>query len=253
MLVEENGSNFSVGQRQLICLARALLKQSKILVLDEATAAVDVETDHLIQATIRKSFSTCSTLTIAHRLDTIIDSDRVLVLDSGVALEFDTPRELLNNPKYSAFASMVKETGRETEKYLRSIAMGEVSYAKNVEEKIQSSQKRNSDTLRRSLSGLELIVDDRDLSMMSRVQNALVVIRDVMTPEGKAALRAELHGASSNYDESAWFEMLLRNVSKLHAVVGEALLEDYGETEGDIMKHHGIKENDLFNSTHTIA
>ena len=253
MLVEENGSNFSVGQRQLICLARALLKQSKILVLDEATAAVDVETDHLIQATIRKSFSTCSTLTIAHRLDTIIDSDRVLVLDSGVALEFDTPRELLNNPKYSAFASMVKETGRETEKYLRSIAMGEVSYAKNVEEKIQSSQKRNSDTLRRSLSGLELIVDDRDLSMMSRVQNALVVIRDVMTPEGKAALRAELHGASSNYDESAWFEMLLRNVSKLHAVVGEALLEDYGETEEDIMKHHGIKENDLFNSTHTIA
>ena len=117
MAVEENGSNFSVGQRQLICLARALLKNSKILVLDEATAAVDVETDHLIQATIRKAFSHCSTLTIAHRLDTIIDSDRVLVLDKGRALEFDTPKELLNNPKYSVFESMIKETGEESEKY----------------------------------------------------------------------------------------------------------------------------------------
>ena len=72
------------------------MKNSKILVLDEATAAVDVETDHLIQATIRKSFSHCSTLTIAHRLDTIIDSDRVLVLDKGTALEFDTP-EIFSN------------------------------------------------------------------------------------------------------------------------------------------------------------
>ena len=148
---------------------------------------------------------------------------------------------------------MVKETGRETEKYLRSIAMGEVSYEKDMEDKIQSGQKRNSGILKRSLSGLELIVDDKDSSIMSRVQNALVVIRDVMTPEGKAALREELNGASPNYEETAWFEMLLRNVSKLHAVIGEVLLEDYGETEEDIIKHHGIKENELFNSTHTIA
>merc|ERR1712072_1505173 len=119
-------------------LSRALLKNSKILVLDEATAAVDVETDHLIQATIRKSFSHCSTLTIAHRLDTIIDSDRVLVLDKGTALEFDTPKELLNNPKYSAFANMVKETGPETEKYLRSVANGEVSYENELKEKFNT-------------------------------------------------------------------------------------------------------------------
>ena len=82
------------------------MKNSKILVLDEATAAVDVETDHLIQATIRKSFSHCSTLTIAHRLDTIIDSDRVLVLDKGTALEFDTPKELLNNPNLNALVNI---------------------------------------------------------------------------------------------------------------------------------------------------
>ena len=128
--------------------------------MDEATAAVDVETDHLIQATIRKSFSHCSTLTIAHRLDTIIDSDRVLVLDKGTALEFDTPKELLNNPKYSAFAAMVRETGAETEKYLRSIANGEISYENHLEEKMDDIVKdRASGLLSRklSLSNLDLI------------------------------------------------------------------------------------------------
>uniref|UniRef100_H2YLX7 ABC-type glutathione-S-conjugate transporter n=1 Tax=Ciona savignyi TaxID=51511 RepID=H2YLX7_CIOSA len=107
--VTEGGENLSVGQRQLVCLARALLRKSKILVLDEATAAVDLETDDLIQATIREQFSDCTTFTIAHRLNTIMDSTRVLVLDAGKVAEFDTPDNLLQAK--GIFFSMAKDAG----------------------------------------------------------------------------------------------------------------------------------------------
>lgn len=108
--VSEGGDNLSTGQRQLICLARALLRKTKILILDEATAAVDLETDDLIQKTIRTAFADCTVLTIAHRLNTIIDSDRVLVLDKGQIAEFNTPASLLDN-KDSIFFGMCKDAG----------------------------------------------------------------------------------------------------------------------------------------------
>lgn len=116
--VMDNGSNFSVGQKQLICLARAILKESKILVLDEATANTDPATDELIQATIRNVFRDCTILTIAHRINTIIDADRILVMDAGEAKEFDTPKGLLANSN-SIFSSMVDAYGEEQSRNLR--------------------------------------------------------------------------------------------------------------------------------------
>ncbi|XP_003699290.2 ATP-binding cassette sub-family C member 4 isoform X1 [Megachile rotundata] len=109
--VLDRGSNYSVGQRQLVCLARAILRNNKILMLDEATANVDPQTDALIQNTIRRKFTKCTVLTIAHRLNTIMDSDKVLVMDKGRMAEYDHPHMLLQNT-YSQFTSLVKETDR---------------------------------------------------------------------------------------------------------------------------------------------
>uniref|UniRef100_A0AAY4E0U5 ATP-binding cassette, sub-family C (CFTR/MRP), member 3 n=1 Tax=Denticeps clupeoides TaxID=299321 RepID=A0AAY4E0U5_9TELE len=105
----EGGENLSVGQRQLVCLARALLRKTRILILDEATAAIDLETDDLIQSTIRTQFEDCTVFTIAHRLNTIMDYTRVLVLDKGQIAEFDTPANLI--AKKCIFYGMAKDAG----------------------------------------------------------------------------------------------------------------------------------------------
>lgn len=106
--VLERGSNFSVGQRQLVCLARAILRANKILMMDEATANVDPQTDKLIQTTIREKFRDCTVLTVAHRLNTVIDSDRVLVMESGKVVEFDHPWRLLEKSD-GVFKSMIHQ------------------------------------------------------------------------------------------------------------------------------------------------
>ncbi|KAG5868529.1 hypothetical protein JTB14_032276 [Gonioctena quinquepunctata] len=119
--MSEGGSNFSVGQRQLVCLARAILRNNKVLVLDEATANVDPQTDSLIQKTIRKNFVDCTVLTIAHRLNTVMDSDKVMVMDAGMMRELDHPYLLLENHD-SIFYSMVQQTGRVMAETLYNIA-----------------------------------------------------------------------------------------------------------------------------------
>ncbi|XP_051799250.1 ATP-binding cassette sub-family C member 4-like isoform X1 [Acanthochromis polyacanthus] len=111
-VLAESGSNFSVGQRQLVCLARAILRKNRVLIIDEATANVDPRTDELIQKTIRDKFRECTVLTIAHRLNTIIDSDRILVLDAGEIHAYDEPYSLLQHPD-GIFYKMVQQTGKQ--------------------------------------------------------------------------------------------------------------------------------------------
>ncbi|OXU26939.1 hypothetical protein TSAR_013829 [Trichomalopsis sarcophagae] len=127
--VAEAGSNFSVGQRQLLCLARALARKNRILVLDEATANVDPCTDELIQRAVKRKFEDCTVLTIAHRLHTVIDSDRILVMDSGTIAEFDHPYILLTEKKGLLY-DIVQQSGSGAAQLLLQIA--KLSYDKKT-------------------------------------------------------------------------------------------------------------------------
>jgi len=131
-MMSESGSNLSVGQRQLVCLARAILRNNRILVIDEATANVDLNTDNLIQETIRGKFKDCTVLTIAHRLKTIMDSDKIMVLDAGELKEFDKPYKLLRC-KNSIFYSLVKQTGEEVQFF-------EIAYRSYCKEKMKKNE-----------------------------------------------------------------------------------------------------------------
>jgi len=104
--VAEGGSNFSVGQRQLLVIGRALLRGARIVIIDEATASVDSETDAAIQLVMRKEFTDATCITVAHRINTILDSDYILVMDNGRAAEFDEPKKLLQ--KGGMFRDLVK-------------------------------------------------------------------------------------------------------------------------------------------------
>ncbi|XP_055848004.1 probable multidrug resistance-associated protein lethal(2)03659 [Episyrphus balteatus] len=130
----DGGSNFSMGQRQLVCLARAILRNNKILILDEATANVDPETDKLIQRTIRTKFADCTVLTIAHRLHTVMDSDRVIVMDAGQVVELNHPHVLLQMPG-GYLRQLVDQTGYATASTLKQTAEKNYKdkYSKNEE------------------------------------------------------------------------------------------------------------------------
>jgi ABC-type multidrug transport system fused ATPase/permease subunit len=120
-VVTENGKSFSQGQRQLLCIARAILSKSKVLVLDEATASLDAQTDFMMQQAIKKNFSHLTMMTIAHRLNTIIGCDRVMVMDAGKLIEFDEPVRLFEN-KDGIFTSLVSQTGPMAAQKLRLLA-----------------------------------------------------------------------------------------------------------------------------------
>lgn len=110
--ISEGGLNLSQGQRQLLCLARAIVRRPRVMVLDEATSAVDMHTDGLIQRSIREEFTDSTLLVIAHRLSTIADFDRILVLSDGAVAEYGTPRELWEKgAEKGIFRGMCEESG----------------------------------------------------------------------------------------------------------------------------------------------
>ena len=98
-VIAEGGSNLSVGEKQLICITRAILRRSKIIIMDEATASIDYQTEEIIQKTITELMADSTVLTIAHRIKTILNCDRVLALDNGEIVDFDTPQKLLERKK----------------------------------------------------------------------------------------------------------------------------------------------------------
>ena len=108
MLIEMNGSNISTGEKQLICISRAILRKTNVILLDEATANIDVNTEEILQTLIKEEFKHATVITIAHRLNTIMSSDKILVLSMGEAVEFDSPENLMNNPM-SVFSSLLKD------------------------------------------------------------------------------------------------------------------------------------------------
>ncbi|KAJ3698578.1 hypothetical protein LUZ61_002283 [Rhynchospora tenuis] len=225
--VSESGENFSVGQRQLLSLARALLRRAKILVLDEATAAVDVRTDALIQRTIREEFKSCTMLIIAHRLNTVIDCDRLLLLSAGKVLEFDTPETLLSTQD-SAFSKMVQSTGASNAEYLKGLVFGsEEERSRREETKRQDGQRRWLATTRwataaqfalamsltssqNDLQKLE-IVDDANI--LNKTKDAVITLQNVL--QGKHD--TEIEDTLNQYQVPAdrWWSSLYKVVEGL--------------------------------------
>ncbi|KAJ4866340.1 ABC transporter C family member 1 [Raphanus sativus] len=231
--VSEAGENFSVGQRQLLSLARALLRRSKILVLDEATAAVDVRTDVLIQKTIREEFKSCTMLIIAHRLNTIIDCDKVLVLDSGKVKEFSTPENLLSNGE-SSFSKMVQSTGAANAEYLRSIVLdNKRNRDANGDGGDDSSQPLGEGqrkwrassrwaaaaqfalavSLTSSHNDLQSLEIEDDDSVLKRTKDAVVTLRSVL--EGKHDKEIEESLVQHDISRERWWPSLYKMIEGL--------------------------------------
>eukprot|EP00656_Telonema_subtile_P006591 TRINITY_DN13051_c0_g1_i1.p1 TRINITY_DN13051_c0_g1~~TRINITY_DN13051_c0_g1_i1.p1 ORF type:complete len:1450 (+),score=430.93 TRINITY_DN13051_c0_g1_i1:142-4491(+) len=208
MIVEARGANFSVGQKQLISLARALLRRTRILVLDEATAAVDVETDKLIQRTIRTEFSHCTMLIIAHRINTIIDSDRVMVLDAGELVEFDTPKALLEKSS-GHFAKMVADTGDEMADKLRKVANHEISLLED--DALLSMQAVSQQALRG-----EVVL--QDAPHMSKLIEAMGLIKEALAEEHALSEEFSSNFQGVHYDNKTFKQELAQQVLDLSGI-----------------------------------
>lgn len=224
--VSEGGDNFSVGQRQLLSLARALLRRSKVLVLDEATAAVDVRTDALIQKTIRQEFQSCTMLIIAHRLNTIIDCNRILLLDAGRVLEYNSPEELLQN-EGTAFYKMVQSTGAANAEYLCSLVFGRTENNSNeYNEELENRMRRLASThwtaatqfaIATTLSSLHQHLqkpcseDNKDI--LDKTKDAVTTLQEVLEGKHDEAIEEILH--KHHIPTDRWWSTLYKVVEGL--------------------------------------
>lgn len=204
-----------------------MLRRSKILVLDEATAAVDVRTDALIQKTIREEFKSCTMLIIAHRLNTIIDCDRLLLLNAGQVLEFDTPERLLLNEN-SAFTKMVQSTGAANAQYLRSLVFADAENRSRREETQKQEGLRRwlassrwaaaaqfalAVSLTSSQNDLQQLQIDDNNSILRRTREAVVTLQSVL--EGKHNNEIEETLDHHEIPKDRWWSSLYKMVEGL--------------------------------------
>jgi len=259
-------------------LARALLRVRdgcRVMIFDEATAAVDQATDDQIQDTIRTEFKACTTLTIAHRLRTIIDSDKILVLGAGALLEYASPRVLLKDPK-STFSGMVDDTKKQNAASLRAVAFGEVdiktafggasstdssaaSKAPEDEQRDRSQVVQRADSLFSTLNVMRAGNAGRAAHValplgnmsadavphMMRVHEALKTLQDAMGADSETAFLPELSRA--NCSKTEWAGMLTKYLAQLHTgaalMKGKAMAEMAEESEpfvdaDEMLRHH---------------
>eukprot|EP00178_Gracilaria_changii_P002467 TRINITY_DN1365_c0_g1_i1.p1 TRINITY_DN1365_c0_g1~~TRINITY_DN1365_c0_g1_i1.p1 ORF type:complete len:1373 (-),score=181.48 TRINITY_DN1365_c0_g1_i1:480-4598(-) len=208
--VAENGSNLSVGQRQLLCLGRALLKDSQILVLDEATSSVSNATDQKIQKTLRDEMGHCTILTVAHRLHTVMRNDKIIVMDRGQVAEIGSPSELLSRP--SRLGDLVDETGPATAAHLRYLAsLPRYSTDDGLKKfTIQEQERANG---HENLLLHVIPVPETKKSLRENARAAFLELRAALTEYDSKAWKQEL--MESNIEESQWKENLKAMVLKL--------------------------------------
>ena len=242
-VVSEGGSNLSVGQRQLLCLGRALLRDSQVLVLDEATSSVSNATDQRIQKTLRDDMGHCTVLTVAHRLHTVMQSDRIIVMDEGKIGEMGKPSDLLSRP--SMLSALVDETGPTTAAHLRHLASLPRD-APNLNGSdcmfFRDRNEHNGGCIGRMANGNRNPAESQE-SIRSRVRHAFLELRGALQ-EARLIVTGEVH--EPEIDPAEWREQLSLMVSKLGVLSAE--LNKDGSITGNVDEYFNDRPTDMLES-----